>query len=194
VWNPGTPDINVTPAPPLGATLTLPYTSQLGAPDTQPFINTWEGTTQTGTDSGTSTPAGPDNDPPEYFERTLTIRDSTVGNNLKPQPCAQHAGIGTRVLMTPNKDLTADYVIRLNKTDASSLSIAFSEMLTVTVPAHSPVDGAIEVPLQTGSPATGVIINDKDVFGYDILASDGQVVTSAQDALLSITIQWEYDY
>lgn len=186
----------VTPPPPDGSTVAVQYRAGVN-PTTQPWQGTLEGMAPTqglpsepsGAAAGSSTSGGAipaqTGGNPQYFIRTLTLRDLTVGDDIASTPPSQHAGIGTRILGVVKKELTSDLTVRFN--------LAGQEVITVTIPALSSVEDTIEWPLITGSPAVAVAIDDKTVWTADILESDGQIVSNPQDMIAQFTIEWEFD-
>lgn len=202
VWNaPGTygsialPNYtSVTPAPPDGATVVTQYTpsgANTGSPDVQPFTDAWQ---QMFPDSGLDPLTGyADSTLPEipatFLEkkigiRTLTLRDTTVGDDIAPTTEAYHAGAGKRLLAVLSTAIADDLVVRINFNTSG-------QNITITIPSSTVIRAVLEFPLETGSPPLPINIEDQEVMTADILSSSGE--KNILKGVAQITVQWEWD-
>ena len=121
---------------------------------------------------------------PGPFQRTLLLKDTTVGNDIAdhvtcygPIPGVTH----TALLVTGvlRKAISADLTVRINNVSPGG-TIVVGEW---TIPAATPIDTP-----QLSTTFTNTALPDMSVFTWDVLASDG-----SQDAagVASCTIEWQ---
>lgn len=186
--------VTVTPAPPDGSGVLLPYTAPDATTDLPTFVDFWsqlagvgEVTPKALADEPVPTTLIPA--PPAVYIRTLTLYDLTVGNNIAPQPAVYHDGVGLRVVAVLRKDITADLTVRINKlVRPDETATDPIDLITFTLSAGTPISTAIEFSLAAGSPALLPTFLDRQVLTADILESDGQ---KDKNGVASITVEWE---
>jgi hypothetical protein len=116
------------------------------------------------------------------YVRVLLLKDLTVGNDIAehqyiflPTPASETA-VGRRIVAVLTRPITADLVVRFRNITQSSV------IASITVPAATPIDTPVQVDI------TNITLQDEDVIGADITASDGQV--NAQ-GICAMTLEWE---
>jgi hypothetical protein len=208
------PDLTATPAPETGQTLVASYTSPdpgggaaAPVPDVPSWVQTLEQSTQPqtpdagaplntgvgvygpdGQGTGTVEPGGGGGgggSVVEVYQRTLLLKDLTVGDDIADHVPVYHAGMGVRLLAVLRKSITADLTVRIWKHDVNIPEDM--ELATITVPAATAPDVVLEWPLLMDSPAQPIPFLDKQVLRADILESDA---STDVNGICSITVEW----
>ena len=109
------------------------------------------------------------------FVRTLVLKDTTVGDDIADHVPAYKAGTAARVVGVLRKPVTADLKVRIKKNG--------SIFVLITIAASTPVDTPVEQIFFTG----GTAIADKDVFSFDVTASDGSKDIAG---IATFTLEW----
>ena len=128
---------------------------------------------------------GPMPDPDEdgtgqLYVAPLFLKVLTVGDDIADHWIVQHAGTGRRITAELKLAITVDLEVTLN--------VNGSPVTSITVPNATAVGTVLEFPFVTGSPATDVELNDKDLLTWDITASDGQ---SDVNGVATINAEWQ---
>lgn len=107
--------------------------------------------------------------------RTLVLKDLTAGDDIADHVTAYAAGNGRRITGVLRKAITADLTVRVK--------LNGEEYITITVPADTEVDTAVE---QTEFAGSAAVARD-DVFSWDITESDGQKDAAG---IATFTLEW----
>ena len=132
-------------------------------------------------DAGTTPPAPGSTRP---FQRTLLIKDTTVGEDIADHVTVYEPGTATKVTAVLRVGLLSDLTVRINRNVVDGLGVVHSNPLTsITIPAGTVPDVVIDFP-----GVAGTALEENDVLSWDIVAGDGQ-----QDGygVASVTLEWK---
>ena len=118
------------------------------------------------------------------FQRTLLIKDTTVGDDIADHVTVYEPGIAQKVTAVLRVGLLSDLTVRINRNVLDLLDIVHSNpLISITIPAgHLP-----DVPMDFPVPGD-IALAENDVLTWDIVAGDGQ-----QDGygIASVTLEWK---
>jgi hypothetical protein len=131
-----------------------------------------------GTGGGTGGAAGP-------FQRTLLLKDTTVGNDIADHvvvygSSSGHTSTAQRMVAVLRKAITSDLTVRINL--YSSAGVLLGVVGTYTIPHATAINTVI-----TSTTFTTSSLPDESVLTWDVTASDG----SADGAgVATVTLEW----
>lgn len=117
----------------------------------------------------------------ELFQRTLLLKDTTVGNDIADHVTCFGGGTHTAILVTGvlRKAIASDLTVRIkNVSGLGNVTVG-----TFTIPLATPIDTPVRF-----TSFTNAVLPDMSTFTWDVTASDG-----SQDAagIASFTIEWQ---
>lgn len=117
---------------------------------------------------------------PKLFQRTLLLKDTTVGNDIADHVTVYGGGAHTATLVTGTlrKAIAADLTVRINNVSPAGTVVVG----TFTIPSATPVDTPVEF-----SGFTTWSLPEMSVFTWDVTASDGSKNSAG---IASFTIEW----
>jgi hypothetical protein len=108
--------------------------------------------------------------------RTLLLKNSSIGTDIADHVIVQADGEGVSITGVLRIAISADLTVRVNK---NGLAI-----ITITIPAATPIDTPITVTTFTNDPEPFV---DGEVLSWDVTASGGEVDAAG---VASFTLEW----
>jgi hypothetical protein len=111
----------------------------------------------------------------DIFERTLLLKDTTVGNDIADHVTVYAAGTAQRIVGVLRKPITADLTVRVNLNGTA--------LITITIPSATAIDTPVE---STAFASTALA--DGDVLTWDVTASDG---SQDKAGIASFTLEWK---
>ena len=120
------------------------------------------------------------------FQRTLLLKDTTVGNDIADHVAVYGATTGQsstakRLLAVLRKAITSDLTVRINlyKSDGTSLGVVGTYTIPHTTAINTPV---------VSTTFTTSALPDESVLTWDVTASDGSI---DGDGIASFTLEWQ---
>lgn len=113
------------------------------------------------------------------WQRTLLIKDATVGVDIADHVTVYQPGVATKVTTVLRKVITTNLQVRINKN-----AIA---LITITIPSSTSVDVPIDFTAFATTPAGIKSLAENDVLSWDIITSDGQ---RDRNGVASVTLEW----
>jgi len=118
------------------------------------------------------------------IQRTLLLKDTAVGNDIADHTTVYAGGTGRRMTGVLRTAIAADLTVRVKKYTVASPVVAASTIITLTIPASTPVNTPITQTTFTDDPQQ---FYDGDVLIWDVTASDGSVDAAG---VASFTLEW----
>jgi hypothetical protein len=113
---------------------------------------------------------------PGIGHRTLLLKDTLAGNNIADHVTAYMSGTARRFVGVLRIAITSDLVVRVNRNG--------NELITLTIPVSTAIDSPVESDTFI---ETEKVIEDGDVFSWDILTSDD---SRDRAGVASFTLEW----
>lgn len=109
------------------------------------------------------------------FQRTLLLKDTTVGNDIADHVTVYEPGTATQMVGVLRKEITSALAVRVNKNG--------TPLITMGIPAATTVDTPV-----TSAAFTSTAMAEGDVLTWDVTASDGSTDAAG---VASFTLEWK---
>jgi hypothetical protein len=111
----------------------------------------------------------------DIFDRTLLLKDTTVGNDIADHVTVYAAGTAQRIVGVLRKPITADLTVRVN--------LNATPLITLTISSATAIDTPV-----SSTAFTSTALADGDVLTWDVTASDG---SQDKAGIASFTLEWK---
>jgi hypothetical protein len=118
------------------------------------------------------------------IQRTLLLKDTTVGNDIADHTTVYAGGTGRRLTGVLRNAISSDLTVRVNKYTVSSPVAAATAICTLTIPSGTPINTPVTQTTFTDDPQQ---FSDGDVLIWDVVASDGQTDAAG---VAAFTLEW----